>query len=282
MDRSYYSQRVGRDSTPAPLSLQDIKRLFEEQFEQLENEGHFQESFGYECVASDFVPGSVGTNLQTELLLTFRKPNLFQDFPNNGNWSEDDLFNIIEFLFDYISKPTERSFHSFRNCGWHCSKFDKEAGRIEYRQKMNRLLKAYDSGFELSEQGEILALSPTGFENLLDASLPHSDSENVTSRVQTAIHKFRRHRSSIENRKDAVRDLVDVLEYLRPKIKEVLNSEDERVLFNIANNFGIRHHREGQKNEYDKAIWLSWMFYFYLATIHAVEDLIEKSNQATS
>jgi hypothetical protein len=47
------------------------------------------------------------------------------------------------------------------------------------------------------------------------------------ARVGAAIQKFRRHRSSIEDRRDAVRDLADVLEFLRPKLKETLLSKDE-------------------------------------------------------
>jgi hypothetical protein len=280
MDRSYYSQRAGRGPASATLGLQDLKRVFKAQFDQLESEGYFQECLGFECVDAGFVPGSIGTDLQAELLLTLRKPNLWPVHSTIDDWSEDDLFDMVEFLHDHISKPTKRYFHNYSGCGWHCSEFDRDAGRLEYRQKINRLLRAYDSGFELSEQGEILALSPTGFEPLLDAPLPHSDTKNVTARVEAAIHKFRRHRSSIEDRRDAVRDLADVLEYLRPKLKEVLVSKDEQDLFNIANNFGIRHHREGQKTDYDKAIWLSWVFYFYLATIHAAVRLIEKSSGA--
>ncbi|HSR93030.1 MAG TPA: hypothetical protein VLK88_17120 [Gemmatimonadales bacterium] len=129
--------------------------------------------------------------------------------------------------------------------------------------------------------GEVLALAATGFEPLLAAPLPHADIENVAFRVEAAIQKFRRHRSSVEDRRDAVRNLADVLEFLRPKIKEVLVSKDEQDLFNIANNFGIRHHKAGQKIDYDKPIWLSWIFYFYLATIHAAVRLIEKSSGAT-
>jgi hypothetical protein len=280
MDRSYYSQRAGRGPASATLGLQDLKRVFKAQFDQLESEGYFQECLGFECVDAGFVPGSIGTDLQAELLLTLRKPNLWPVHSTIDDWSEDDLFDMVEFLHDHISKPTKRYFHNYSGCGWHCSEFDRDAGRLEYRQKINRLLRAYDSGFELSEQGEILALSPTGFEPLLDAPLPHSDTKNVTARVEAAIHKFRRHRSSIEDRRDAVRDLADVLEYLRPKLKEVLVSKDEQDLFNIANNFGIRHHREGQKTDYDKAIWLSWVFYFYLATIQAAVRLIEKSSGA--
>jgi len=66
------------------------------------------------------------------------------------------------------------------------------------------------------------------------------------------------------------------LEYLRPQLKEVLTKKDESDLFNIANNFGVRHHNESQKTDYDKPIWYSWMFYYYLATIHASLRLVEK------
>jgi len=48
-------------------------------------------------------------------------------------------------------------------------------------------------------------------------------------------------------------------------------------LFNIANNFSIRHANEKQKNSYDKNIWYSWMFYFYIATIHALLRIKERA-----
>jgi hypothetical protein len=51
--------------------------------------------------------------------------------------------------------------------------------------------------------------------------------------------------------------LADVLEWLRPQIKMALLKEDEQDLFNIANNFGIRHMNQNQKLHYDKAVWLS-------------------------
>jgi hypothetical protein len=44
----------------------------------------------------------------------------------------------------------------------------------------------------------------------------------------------------------------------------------EGDLFNIANNFAIRHNNREQRGEYDREVWLRWMFYVYLATIHAV------------
>ena len=111
---------------------------------------------------------------------------------------------------------------------------------------------------------------------LLQADIPSSDSENITKKIDLAVLKFRRHKSTLDDRRDALRELADVLEYLKPDIKKVLASKDESDLFNIANNFGIRHHNVKQKVDYDKAIWYSWIFYYYLATIHAALRLIAK------
>ena len=52
--------------------------------------------------------------------------------------------------------------------------------------------------------------------------------------------------------------------------KDPLTSNDEKDLFNIANSFGIRHCNDKQKTDYDSALWLSWMFYYYLATVHVL------------
>lgn len=143
---------------------------------------------------------------------------------------------------------------------------------------MNVLLDRYGDGWELSGSGEIMERAPTGAEGLLTTALPHSDG-NIQGRVQSAIIKFRKRQSTVDDRRDAVRDLADALEYLRPQVNKVLTSKDSKDLYHIANNFGIRHHNPGQKIEYDLPIWLSWMFYYYLVTIHAVVRLIEKSGQ---
>ena len=125
------------------------------------------------------------------------------------------------------------------------------------------------------DAGEILELAQPGAAPFLTATLPTGDAA-VSGRVHSAVAKFRRYRSTAAERRDAVRDLADVLEYLRPKLKEVLTKQDENDLFNIANNFSVRHHNQHQKSDYDTSIWLSWMFYFYLATIHATIRMLEK------
>lgn len=281
MERQYYSQRTGKNPGTAHLSLADVKRLFKSQFDQLSEEGYFQEDLGYDCVDAGFVPGKLGTDLAGELLLTLRKEHLWPFHSTIDDWSEDDLFDVVEFLFDHVSQPTARTYHDWSACGWHCTAFDRKAGQAEFQSKVNRLLNAYDQGFELTSAGQVFSLPDTGLRPLLTASVPSRDHNNITERVEAAVSKFSRHRSSLSDRRDAIRDLADVLEFIRPKLKEVLNTKDEADLFNIANNFGIRHHNESQKVLYDRAIWYSWLFYYYLATIHAALRLIERGPLTT-
>ena len=198
------------------------------------------------------------------MLLKIRKSDLWPIESKLAQYSEDDLFDVIEYLYDHVAKGTKGRYHSFSDCGMHYEEFDEEAGQREFREQYNELLRDYGEGYELAEDGKVLLLADAGMGSLLDAKLPHYDSENVEGKVKAAIVMFRRSRSSIEDRTTAVRSLADVLEFLRPKVQSVLNTKDESDLFNIANNFAIRHHNPEQKTDYDKPIWLSWMFYFYL------------------
>jgi hypothetical protein len=275
-DRPYYSLRTGTNPSARSLDLAGVRRVFKGIYCHLEAEGYFQEALGYDCVDAGPVAGYLGPDLEGVLLLELRKPDLFPVRDRLEAYSEEDLFDIIEFLYDHVSKPTERQYHQYSDCGWHCSQFDRGTGRMEFRERVNRVLKAYDGGYELSAEGEILALPDSGLEALLEAPLPTVDPENIEARVDAARRKFRRFKASLDERRDAVRDLADVLEYLRPRIKKVLTTKDESDLFNLANNFGLRHHNELQKVRYDQPIWYSWLYYYYLATIHAVVRLIKK------
>jgi len=74
----------------------------------------------------------------------------------------------------------------------------------------------------------------------------------------------------VDDRRHAVGDLADVLEALRPDIKESMLSADGGALLNLANNFAIRYNNRRQRGDYDRVVWLRWALSVYLATIHAV------------
>ncbi|MDO5653429.1 MAG: hypothetical protein Q4G39_04925 [Brachymonas sp.] len=278
MSRHYYSIRTGKHPHGTSMPLTVLASLLYTVYEQLSEAGYFQEYFGYSCVDAGNVSGKLGGDIEAALLFHLRRKSLWP-FPEKfKDLSEDKLFDLVEFLHDHISKPIDGYHHAFAQCGWHYHTFDAKTGQADYRERVNLLLESYKDGFEISEQGEVRELPQPGTAPLLAANLPSSD-VNVSSRVESAIVKFRRYQSTASDRRDAIRDLADVLEYLRPQLKDVLAKQDEADLFNIANNFAIRHHNTQQKSDYDTSIWLSWMFYFYLATIHAAMRMLQKKSQ---
>ena len=277
MDHLYYSQRAGSHPNPDGLGYVDILDLFKRVYLQLDDDGYFTEAFGFECVDAGRIEGSI-RDVGLEVLLSVRKNYLWPIAVQAAVYSEDDLFDIIEFLYQHVSKPIDGTFHSWNDCGMHWTSFNKVEGQKEYRDRINRVLVHYEKKFELSVQGEVLTKAEPGFDRMLDADVPTSDSK-VGDRISAAVLRFRRHGSTFDDRRQAVRDLADVMEYLRPQVKNLLSSSDESDLFNIANNFGIRHHNDRQKTGYDAQLWLPWMFYFYLSTTHVLLRKIEHAGK---
>jgi hypothetical protein len=283
INRPYYSVRSGNN----PLVKYDLTillRLFRDLYINFLKRDYFQEAFGYYCVDNGDVPGILGIDIEAQLFRRIRKDNLYPIQNKCESYTEEDLFDIIEFLYDFVSKPIEGSgwYHEFSNCGWHDQKFEKIVGQEEYRIEINQLLQDYSTGFELSKEGNILILANEGLQDLLDLEAPSYDKENVDQKIEMAVGKYRNRHSSVNEKKDAIRDLADVLEFLRVEMNELIKNgylvnKDESDLFELANNFGLRHHDGKQKLSYDKDIWYPWMFYYYLSTIHAVIALIKKT-----
>jgi hypothetical protein len=97
--------------------------------------------------------------------------------------------------------------------------------------------------------------------------LPPNTDPAITERVRRAQERFGRPGATVADHRDAVRDLADVLEMLQPRLDKAINAKDESALFQIINNFGIRHANRLQQDDYD-ALWLFWMFHFFGATIY--------------
>jgi hypothetical protein len=273
MPRQFYSLRKVTNPNLKGLPLKETLGLFVRLYGQMYEDGYFHEAFGFSCVDAGEIPGKV-RDPELEMLLTIRKTGLWPIHEKAPFYSEDDFFDVLEFLHQYVSKPIDGTMHTWNQCGMHWDTFNKEQGQAEFRKRINAVLEHYEHRYEFSPVGEVLHKPEAGFEPIFDADLPSRD-RNVTSRVSAAVLRYRRHGSTVDDRRQAVRDLADVLEYLRPQVKTLLTTADEKDLFNIANNFGVRHHNDKQRTAYDAGIWLSWMFYFYLSTIHVVLRKIE-------
>lgn len=269
MAHTFYSVRSGKNKNTKGFELPELKELFLRTYVNLQEDGYFDEYLGSYCIDMGEIKGKV-CDVELEILLKIRKQSLWPvDSIRVSQYSEDDLFDMIEFLYQNVSKPIDGDYHSYNDCGMHWHTFNKDKGESIYLEKINAILALYKKPFELSKHGEILHKPEQGFETIFKADIPSSD-VNINTRIDSAVLRYRRHGSTLDDRRQAVRDLADVLEYLRPKAKSLITKQDEKDLFNIANNFGIRHHNEKQKTNYDTGLWLSWMFYYYLATIHVL------------
>jgi hypothetical protein len=270
MARRYYSARRGAQKlTESDLywKLQNLYLFFRE-------EDYFKEKAG---ITSRHTPEKIKHAAAIALN--------FQPFPitkwNDTEITSDRVFDTIEFLHDQVSKPGEYG-QIVGPTGYGYSDYidyDEPAGRAEFREKANGFLCDYAPGYELTEEGNILALADGGLEHILDADIIPFDEANVDSKVRDAIRKWRNRNLDTTEKRKAIRELADVFEWLKKtgKLQQVLDRKDESTLFDIANNFAIRHHDPKQKANYDRAIWYSWIFHFYLATYHAVVRLLVKA-----
>lgn len=277
--RKYYSLRK---SEPQKISLESLKEMVISIWRDFSTRGYFQEYLGTSCVDGD-TPGKVGTNLEGYVLRKLRKTNLWPFAEKYKDYSEEDLFDMIEFFFDHISMPLEDGahYHSWNDCGWHYNKFDDIGlGAFQFAEEVNQFLNDYSDGYELSSKGEILSLFPSHLLPLTETLILTKD-QNIKEKMEHAATKFRKYSSTINDREDAIKTLVGCLEFLRPEVKKILDKKDEDDLFNIANNFAIRHSNQKQKTNYDKTIWLSWMFYFYYATLIACLSSIQRNENQT-
>lgn len=174
------------------------------------------------------------------------------------NCSIEDFLRAIE-LFIYIKEKESLGF----NIRLHNTIND-----------INDIFKIDKVGYEIVD-GKILKLSLPGFETLIKEAIETNDPESIDLRVKYAISKFSHYNSSIEDKKEAVRKLADVLEYLREGGIR-LPKDDDNTLFNIINNFDIRHLNRKQQTDYDKDIWYDWMFYTFLSSINVLLKLDKK------
>jgi hypothetical protein len=278
MSRKYYSIRNGKNT--GKFDLDTLKEALGSIISDFEHRGYFNEYFGWDCIDTGFNMGKVG-NVSNYFLRKLRKKNLWPVSEYIAYYSEDDLFDVLELLFDNISKPVEDGayYHSYGDCGWHYSKYAKGLGWYEFQQEINQLLEDYKDGYQITRKGEIVQITAPELDELLNEEIPVYKNTDIDTIIKHAVSKFRFRSSSLIDKKEAVRLLADCFESIREEVKRTLHSNDERDIFNIANNFGIRHKNDKQKTQYDTQIWLAWMFYYYLATLYTSIKLLDRKDK---
>lgn len=272
MTRRYYSSR----NKPTTLTLGELYWKLQNLYLLFRDHDYFKSKAGI-----------TKTNLPDDIKREAAIALGFQLFPitkwEEGKITEDHIFDTLEFLYDHAAKPGNWTSMSADN-GFNYEDYDgydDEVGREEFRQKANAFLCDYRPGYELTKDGIVLAAGTDGIQHIFDANIVPYDEVNVDNRVRHAILKWRNRHLTLSEKKEAIRELADVFEWLKKtkRLDRVLDKKDDSAIFEIANNFAVRHHNPQQKTEYDKNIWYSWMFHFYLATYHAAIRLLIKKEK---
>jgi hypothetical protein len=195
---------------------------------------------------------------------------------------ENLFYGLVECLADLVARPRARRWHDYGDCGWHYSDFYLPTGLAVYAWKVNALFKRFGLDLALETQGDLrgrlVRTTDAPRQDLVERAGRSTD-DSISGRVASAVDQYRKRDATAHDKRSACITLAGILENRRTLLKEKLLREDERALFQIANQFDIRHNGPGQKREYSEE-FLDWIFWWYLATVDLTETILERETEA--
>jgi len=274
--RPLYRQRQ-QPTGVVVLSIRQCKDRFAALIAELTALGYFEDAFGSECSDSDEDPGGQGQRQLAERLDLRDSPLWPLHTWSNGTfgpsgvheaWPTEVFFDVVEALDELVARPRRRSWHSYHR-EWDYSDYSRPAGQAVYRWRVNDLLDRSQAPLRLAETGEDAGLlvhaAGDDRDRLVQLALA-GQAGTDRDEVQHAVALFRSRTGTRQDKRSAVVALARLLEHRRRLIKAELLSKDEGALFDIANNFDLRHSNASQRPDYDDA-YLDWLFWWYLATV---------------
>lgn len=227
----------------------------------------------------DADPDAALTDDQALQLELWRHTGLKQLWPAPPEgWEPDVFLTAVEAVHDLVAWPRLRSTASGGSC---YAGFTRDTGRAVYRHRTNQLLALHDTGLQLAAHGEdtgrLVRVTGDDRDELVQRALatPAAEDEHA---VRHAIALFRSRSAGRQDKRSAVVALHRVLEHRRGQLKTALLRKDEGALFQIANEFDLRHRSADQRPDYDQA-YLDWVFWWYLATVELTDRLLSSQNR---
>jgi hypothetical protein len=246
------------------------------------NDGSLAERFPINCPDA---PVPIGCD-ESAIKLAFQS-----EFPSIKWPFSDDIpdslsaLDAVEFFYRFISKPSIiKDYHHFFQ-HHHLISFDKNAGRQEYLNDVNRLFRRNNLAFELKEDGNVIRLEPVLLRETLTIAVFRTGDEELNRLLKLAREKFRN--PDVNIRKEAVEKLWDAWERLKTlepgsdkkKQTEALLTKaisdlvfrkhidaEATALTKIGNDFTIRH-TETNKVIISDSEYLDYLFHRLFALI---------------
>jgi len=281
--RTYFSAR--RNPRPEPtLTLQQAKAAWAREVIGLARVGYFEDAFGSSCCDAREDPAGEGRQQLAELLRSdlpmwplehWAEPGRREPTGVERAWPDELFYDVVEALHDLVARPRRRTWHRYCE-DWDYLDFARAPGQAVYRWRVNAVLARSEIGLRLAEAGEEAGLL---------VHVTDDDRDQLAARVigveaeqgvrAHAVAKFRGRGAGVPEKRSAIVDLAGLLENRRSLLKAELLRKDEGALFDIANNFDLRHRRTDQRGDYDEA-FLDWLFWWYLGTLDLTDRLLAR------
>lgn len=198
----------------------------------------------------------------------------------NEDIGNDYLYAVMEVFHDLVARPVDWIRDEQNDCGVHFTQFSRITGQRVYRWKIDELLKLHGAELKFATGGEnvgrLIRTFVDPLEQIREMVADHTEEDNQGT-VEHAISLFEKRGATREDKRSACVALAGVLEKRRILLKKELLSRDESMLFDMANNYDLRHRNPNQRTNYDEN-FLDWIFWVYLSTVELTNRIIGVQN----
>lgn len=272
--KKYYEERNGLLTKPMKLSLANLRDMFYSTYSYFYKKGAFNAAYAgvYEetdGVTKQIISPTMSPSPDVYFAVRTHEKDAWLIDDKYCTYSENTLFTIIEILYDHIGVYNSET-----------NKIVRVDFQSEYVEHVNNLLKFYSEGYYLEPtKGFIMKIPNVALEEQLKCDGKNIP-DDIFERMRSASQSFYRYDSDMETKKKAICTLADILENIREPLKETLNQEyqvnknaHDKLIFDIVNNFNIRHDKAGQYTGYSRDIWYEWAMQYYMSVIIAYYKL---------
>lgn len=179
---------------------------------------------------------------------------------NQGQIGDDTLFDLLEFVGQYVAEPRQSSYHKFFD---HFSlHFDRQAGAMRYRDDVNQLLSRGGVAYEMRGNLKIFRRGPAELREALDALNPATGDTELDALVEEGRRLFASRKAP--DRLAGIQSLWGALERLKTveqpgknqkkasaeallahidsePLRDVVRA-DMLAVTDLGNTFRVRHH----------------------------------------
>lgn len=147
------------------------------------------------------------------------------------------VLDLIEFFYRVVSRPTNHFYHEYAR-HYHLLAFDREGGRAEYREAIDRLFRRNRHPFELAEDGRIRRIAPPVLDSALRSAQFQTGDNELDRLLDLARDKFCSPDPSI--RKEGLEKLWDAWERLKTLYPGDKRASTESLLAAAVSDAGFR------------------------------------------